>query len=136
MPPSIRSCPCPANFTSIVAPAPSHPLPKRRRANRTEEERIEYLRATRTSPSFNRTASLRLLQQMDPPTTQLDVLLHPLGRPPQELNGKNIYALDERNALLFKNPDVRKFGAKRVLCNMCDAWISLNPEDHLQAVQA
>ncbi|KAK1215550.1 hypothetical protein PQX77_021853 [Marasmius sp. AFHP31] len=50
-------------------------------------------------------------------------------------SSKNTYALEERNSLFSKDPDVRKFDAERVLCGECDEWISINPEDHLQAVQ-
>lgn len=54
---------------------------------------------------------------------------------PLDRSGKNIYALDERNSLFSKDPDVRKFDAERVLCAMCDRWIAINPDDHLEAVQ-
>ena len=50
-------------------------------------------------------------------------------------NNKNVYALDERNTLFSKDPDVRKFDAERLLCNMCDKWLNVPPDDHLQAVQ-
>ncbi|KAG6816377.1 hypothetical protein H0H87_006589 [Tephrocybe sp. NHM501043] len=50
-------------------------------------------------------------------------------------NSKNVYALEERNALFSKDPDVRKFDAERVLCNICDNWFPLNPDNHLHAVQ-
>ena len=50
-------------------------------------------------------------------------------------NNKNVYALEERNTLFSKDPDVRKFDPERLLCNICDKWLSLPPDDHLQAVQ-
>jgi hypothetical protein len=50
-------------------------------------------------------------------------------------NNKNVYALEERNTLFSKDPDVRKFDPERLLCNICDKWITLPPDDHLQAVQ-
>ena len=50
-------------------------------------------------------------------------------------NNKNVYALDERNTLFSKDSDVRKFDAERLLCNMCDKWMNVPPDDHLQAVQ-
>lgn len=50
-------------------------------------------------------------------------------------NNKNGCALEERNSLLSKDPDVRKFDAERVLCNTCDRWIQVSPENHMQAVQ-
>ncbi|KAJ2912160.1 hypothetical protein MD484_g8254, partial [Candolleomyces efflorescens] len=63
---------------------------KRRRAKRTEEERIEYLRA-------------------DPYVAQFEAY--------RVLNNKSAYALDQRNMLFTKDPDIRKFDAERVLCN-------------------
>ena len=50
-------------------------------------------------------------------------------------NTKNSYGLEERNSLLSKDPDVRKFDAERVLCNICDQWLPVSPENHMQAVQ-
>ena len=50
-------------------------------------------------------------------------------------NNKNVYALEERNTLFSKDPDVRKFDAERLLCNMCDKWMNVPSDDHLQAVQ-
>ncbi|KAF5387181.1 hypothetical protein D9615_002151 [Tricholomella constricta] len=141
MPPSIRSCPCP-DFTSSVAPALSHPLPKRRRAKRTEEERIEYLRADPYVAQFQPyrvlCASCDKWIRLRPNSTYCSIPwdAHRKSCLAKKINSKNVYALDERNALLSKDPDVRKFDAERVLCNMCDAWIALNPENHLQAVQA
>ncbi|KAJ7817229.1 hypothetical protein B0H13DRAFT_1923065 [Mycena leptocephala] len=50
-------------------------------------------------------------------------------------NAKNVYALEERNAMFAKDPDVRKFDSERILCGMCDKWLSTPPDDHLSAVQ-
>ena len=50
-------------------------------------------------------------------------------------NNKNVYALEERNTLFSKDPDVRKFDAERLLCNICDKWMNVPSDDHLQAVQ-
>lgn len=47
----------------------------------------------------------------------------------------NIPALEERNALFSKDSDVRRFDLERVLCNICTKWLSVSPDDHLQAVQ-
>jgi hypothetical protein len=50
-------------------------------------------------------------------------------------NTKNSYGLEERNSLLSKDPDVRKFDAERILCNICDQWVPVSSENHMQAVQ-
>lgn len=50
-------------------------------------------------------------------------------------NAKNSCGLEERNAVFSKDPNIRKFDAERVLCNSCDRWQQVNPDDHQQAVQ-
>ncbi|KAJ7027713.1 hypothetical protein C8F04DRAFT_1237980 [Mycena alexandri] len=182
--------------TSIAEGPPA----KRRRAKRTEEERIEYLRADAHVAQFEAYRVLcascdkwiRLrpnstycsipwdahrksclakkspsVLPSSPPlpfflfeeliTTMLTTFyvsplyLAPLTsnlRPPapQTLapphhavaassNAKNVYALEERNAMFTKDPDVRKFDSERILCGMCDKWLSTPTDDHLGAVQ-
>ena|ERR1700722_5542998 len=46
-----------------------------------------------------------------------------------------VYALEERDAFLSKDPYVQKFDAERILCAICDRWISVSPDNHLDAVQ-
>ncbi|RDB27741.1 hypothetical protein Hypma_003170 [Hypsizygus marmoreus] len=118
-----------------------HPPAKRRRAKRTEEERIEYLRADPYVAQFEAyrvlCASCDKWIRLRPNSTYCSIPwdAHRKSCLAKKINSKNVYALEERNTLFSKDPDVRKFDAERVLCNMCDRWLSVNPEDHLQAVQ-
>ncbi|KAJ4475068.1 hypothetical protein J3R30DRAFT_3294835 [Lentinula aciculospora] len=124
-------------FPALMA----HPPTKRRRAKRTEEERIAYLRA---DPYVARFEAYRVLCascdkwiRLRPNSTYCSIPwdAHRKSCLSKKISNKNTYALDERNSLFTKDPDVRKFDAERVLCAVCDKWISINPEDHLQAVQ-
>ncbi|KAK2467184.1 hypothetical protein APHAL10511_000733 [Amanita phalloides] len=124
-----------------TAEALAHPPAKRRRAKRTEEERIDYLKADPYVAQFEAyrvlCASCDKWIRLRPNSTYCSIPwdAHRKSCLAKKVNSKNIYALDERNALFSKDPDVRKFDAERVLCNICDKWLSVNPDDHLQAVQ-
>ncbi|KAK7453385.1 hypothetical protein VKT23_011649 [Stygiomarasmius scandens] len=127
---------------------PSHPPAKRRRAKRTEEERIAYLRSDPYVAQFEAyrvlCASCDKWIRLRPNSTYCSI---PWDAHRKSCLAKKImnrgsgtgaaggYALEERNAFLSKDPDVRKFDAERVLCAVCDAWIDLHPEDHLAAVK-
>ncbi|KAF8194518.1 hypothetical protein BJ912DRAFT_1021349 [Pholiota molesta] len=117
-----------------------HP-PKRRRAKRTEEERIEYLRA---DPYVGQFEAYRVLCascdkwiRLRPNSTYCSIPwdAHRKSCLAKKITTKNPYALSERNSLFAKDPDVRKFDPERLLCNICDRWLSLPPDDHLGAVQ-
>ncbi|KAJ7278238.1 hypothetical protein C8J57DRAFT_1222097 [Mycena rebaudengoi] len=117
------------------------PPTKRRRAKRTEEERIDYLRADPYVAKFEAyrvlCASCDKWIRLRPNSTYCSIPwdAHRKSCLAKKTNTKNVYALEERNSLFAKDPDVRKFDAERLLCNMCDKWLSINPDDHLQAVQ-
>ncbi|KAF8327836.1 hypothetical protein F5887DRAFT_1189849 [Amanita rubescens] len=124
-----------------TAEALAHPPAKRRRAKRTEEERIDYLRADPYVAQFEAyrvlCASCDKWIRLRPNSTYCSIPwdAHRKSCLAKKVNSKNVYALEERNALFSKDPDVRKFDAERVLCSICDKWLSVNPDDHLQAVQ-
>jgi len=141
-----------------TAEALAHPPTKRRRAKRTEEERIEYLKSDPYVSEFEAyrvlCASCDKWIRLRPNSTYCSIpwdahrksclakkmwVIHPFFLALFILfsirNNKNVYALDERNTLFSKDPDVRKFDAERLLCNMCDKWMNVPPDDHLQAVQ-
>ncbi|KIL57957.1 hypothetical protein M378DRAFT_42216, partial [Amanita muscaria Koide BX008] len=124
-----------------TAEALAHPPAKRRRANRTEEERIDYLRADPYVAQFEvyrvLCASCDKWIRLRPNSTYCSIPwdAHRKSCLAKKVNSKNVYALEERNALFSKDPDIRKFDAERVLCSICDKWLSVNPDDHLQAVQ-
>ncbi|TFK61287.1 hypothetical protein BDN72DRAFT_466619 [Pluteus cervinus] len=141
---------CPASVTApsgepviytpeSTAHALANPPVKRRRAKRTEDERIDYLRADPYVAQFEAyrvlCASCDKWIRLRPNSTYCSIPWDAHRKSCLAKKIKNVYALEERNALFAKDPDVRKFDAERVLCNMCDRWIALNPDDHLQAVQ-
>ncbi|KAF7335087.1 hypothetical protein MVEN_02259300 [Mycena venus] len=117
------------------------PPAKRRRAKRTEEERIEYLRADVHVAQFEAyrvlCASCDKWIRLRPNSTYCSIPwdAHRKSCLAKKSNAKNIYALEERNAAFAKDPDVRKFDAERILCGMCDKWLSIPVDDHPGAVQ-
>ncbi|KAF9445241.1 hypothetical protein P691DRAFT_785489 [Macrolepiota fuliginosa MF-IS2] len=124
-----------------TAEALAHPPAKRRRAKRTEEERIQYLRSDPYVAQFEAyrvlCASCHKWIRLRPNSTYCSIPwdAHRKSCLAKKVNSKNVYALEERNNLFGKDPDVRKFDAERVLCNLCDKWIDVPSSDHLQAVQ-
>ncbi|KAG9313266.1 hypothetical protein JVU11DRAFT_6731 [Chiua virens] len=137
-----QSVPEPVIYTpESTAEALANPPPKRRRAKRTEEERIEYLRADPMLPNSRPIVSCALLVTngsacaLTPRIVSIPWDAHRKSCLSKKINTKNSYGLDERNALLSKDPDVRKFDAERILCNICDQWLPVSPENHMQAVQ-
>lgn len=43
--------------------------------------------------------------------------------------------MEERNLILRNDSDVRQFDADRILCKICNAWVSVTTENHLHAIQ-
>lgn len=136
-----QAVPEPVIYTpESTAEALANPPPKRRRAKRTEEERIDYLRADPYVAQFEAyrvlCASCDKWIRLRPNSTYCSIPwdAHRKSCLSKKMNTKNGYALDERNALLAKDPDVRKFDAERILCNICDHWIPVSAENHSQAV--
>ncbi|KAG6335796.1 hypothetical protein ID866_3292 [Astraeus odoratus] len=122
-----QAVPEPVIYTpESTAEALANPPPKRRRAKRTEEERIDYLRADPYVAQFEAyrvlCASCDKWIRLRPNSTYCSIPwdAHRKSCLSKKMNTKNGYALDERNAILSKDPDVRKFDAERILCNKCD----------------
>ncbi|KAH7891025.1 hypothetical protein F5I97DRAFT_120467 [Phlebopus sp. FC_14] len=137
-----QAVPEPVIYTpESTAEALANPPLKRRRAKRTEEERIDYLRADPYVAQFEAyrvlCASCDKWIRLRPNSTYCSIPwdAHRKSCLSKKINTKNGYALEERNSLLSKDPDVRKFDAERVLCNICDRWIAVSPENHMQAMQ-
>lgn len=122
-----------------TAEALAHPPAKRRRAKRTEEERIDYLRADPYVAQFEAyrvlCASCDKWIRLRPNSTYCSIPwdAHRKSCLAKKINSKNVYALEERNSLFSKDPHIRKFDAERVLCDLCDKWLSVPPDDHQQA---
>ncbi|KAG8221162.1 hypothetical protein J3R82DRAFT_2713 [Butyriboletus roseoflavus] len=137
-----QSVPEPVIYTpESTAEALANPPPKRRRAKRSEEERIDYLRADPYVAQFEAyrvlCASCDKWIRLRPNSTYCSIPwdAHRKSCLSKKISTKNSYGLEERNSLLSKDPDVRKFDAERVLCNICDQWLPVSSENHMQAVQ-
>jgi len=137
-----QAVPEPVIYTpESTAEALANPPAKRRRAKRTEEERIDYLRADPYVAQFEPyrvlCASCDKWIRLRPNSTYCSIPwdAHRKSCLSKKINNKNGCALEERNTLLAKDPDVRKFDAERILCNTCDRWIPVSPENHMHAVQ-
>ena len=48
---------------------------------------------------------------------------------------QKVWRLEERNTILSNDPEVRKFDAGRILCDICDRWLNVHPENHSEALQ-
>ncbi|KAG2012287.1 hypothetical protein CC2G_012318 [Coprinopsis cinerea AmutBmut pab1-1] len=146
-PPSTSSRGCSSGEASVIytpeatVESMQHPPTKRRRAKRTEEERIDYLRADPYVAQFEAyrvlCASCDKWIRLRPNSTYCSIPwdAHRKSCLAKKINNKNAYALEERNNLFSKDTDIRKFDAERILCNRCDQWLSVSPDDHLLAVQ-
>ncbi|KAN0088339.1 hypothetical protein V8E55_005396 [Tylopilus felleus] len=137
-----QSVPEPVIYTpESTAEALANPPAKRRRAKRSEEERIDYLRADPYVAQFEAyrvlCASCDKWIRLRPNSTYCSIPwdAHRKSCLSKKINTKNSYGLEERNSLLSKDPDVRKFDAERILCNICDQWLPVSSENHMQAVQ-
>ncbi|TRM56116.1 hypothetical protein BD626DRAFT_520872 [Schizophyllum amplum] len=139
--------PPPAATATIAYYAPdasphslSHPPAKRRRAKRTEEERIAYLRNDRYVAQFEAyrvlCGSCNKWIRLRPNSTYCSIPwdAHRKSCLAKKIN-KNSHLLEERNGTFSKDSDIRKFDCERVLCAVCDDWVSVSPDDHARAIQ-
>ncbi|KAK7055994.1 hypothetical protein R3P38DRAFT_3566271 [Favolaschia claudopus] len=148
---SNRPCPAPAFNSSQSMPVPLSPIDhrlvnasyggpptKRRRAKRTEEERIQYLKSDIYVAQFEAyrvlCASCDKWIRLRPNSTYCSIPWD-AHRKSCLAKKKNVYALEERNTVFTKDPQVRKFDAERILCGMCDKWLHLPADDHPAAIQ-
>ncbi|KDQ57282.1 hypothetical protein JAAARDRAFT_47872 [Jaapia argillacea MUCL 33604] len=149
LPPTHPSSASPLTATSAllsptVTASPGAPS-KRRRAKRTEEERISYLR---TDPYVAQFEAYRVLCancskwiRLRPNSTYCSIPwdahrksclarkgLGGLKASSSALGPDGIAPADPRSTIFSRDPEVRKFDGERVLCNMCAVWVSLNPD--------
>ncbi|KAI6041867.1 hypothetical protein EDC04DRAFT_2664596 [Pisolithus marmoratus] len=135
-----QTVPEPVIYTpESTAEALANPPPKRRRAKRTEEERIDYLRADPYVAQFEAyrvlCASCDKWIRLRPNSTYCSIPWDAHRKSCLSKKMQNAHALDERNAFFSNDPGVRKVDRERILCNRCDRWVAVNPENHMQAVQ-
>ncbi|KAI0954778.1 hypothetical protein AcW1_006564 [Taiwanofungus camphoratus] len=118
----------------------SQPQAKRRRAKRTEEERIEYLRSDPYVAQFEAyrvlCASCDKWIRLRPNSTYCSIPwdAHRKSCLAKRI-AKNAYPAADRKAVFANDPNVRKFDAERVLCKTCETWIPLGSVDNSQAAK-
>ncbi|OBZ73750.1 hypothetical protein A0H81_06217 [Grifola frondosa] len=104
----------------------SQPQAKRRRAKRTEEERIDYP-GSACGPTLHIAPFPGMLIARAVWPKELSWYIHG--------SAKAAYPADDRSTLFANDPTVRKFDAERVLCKVCEKWIALGSDDNLAAVK-
>ncbi|KAH9052305.1 hypothetical protein EDB87DRAFT_1724507, partial [Lactarius vividus] len=147
---------CPAQSSAPPAPEPVQARPKpsdpsaetisvgppskRRRAKRSEEERIQYLRSDPYVAQFEpyrvRCASCDKWIRLRPNSTYCSIPWDAHRKSCLARKGyvaRRVYP-DPPPRSMAADPDVRKFDGERVLCKVCNSWISVGPEG--QAAQA
>ncbi|KAL1940721.1 hypothetical protein VTO73DRAFT_7762 [Trametes versicolor] len=126
--------------TPSAAPDASQPLAKRRRAKRTEEERIDYLRGDPYVAKFEAyrvlCASCDKWIRLRPNSTYCSI--------PWDAHRKSCLAkrhtktarpVDDRNAMFTSDPNIKRFDSERVLCRICEKWVSIVSENNAAAVK-
>jgi len=118
----------------------SPPQAKRRRAKRTEEERIDYLR---TDPYVAQFEPYRVLCascdkwiRLRPNSTYCSIPwdAHRKSCLAKRV-AKNTLPGDDRTSLFSNDPYIRKFDSERIQCKNCDSWIGLGNTDNISAIQ-
>ncbi|EKM50533.1 uncharacterized protein PHACADRAFT_263868 [Phanerochaete carnosa HHB-10118-sp] len=130
----------PVLYTPESQGEPVVPQPKRRRAKRTEDERIDYLRSDPYVAQFEAyrvlCASCDKWIRLRPNSTYCSIpwdahrkscLTKKASKHPNP-NG-------DRSGLFATDPQVRKFDSERVLCKICETWVALGTKDDAQAIQ-
>ncbi|OJT02938.1 hypothetical protein TRAPUB_6477 [Trametes pubescens] len=126
--------------TPGAQPDASQPLAKRRRAKRTEEERIDYLRCDPYVAKFEAyrvlCASCDKWIRLRPNSTYCSI--------PWDAHRKSCLAkrhtksarpVDDRNAMFTSDPNIKRFDSERVLCRICEKWVSIVSENNAAAVK-
>ncbi|TBU24181.1 hypothetical protein BD311DRAFT_730013 [Dichomitus squalens] len=119
----------------------SQPQAKRRRAKRTEEERIEYLR---TDPYVAKYEAYRVLCascdkwiRLRPNSTYCSIPwdAHRKSCLAKRV-AKNAHPVDDRSAAFASDPNVKRFDSSRVQCRSCEKWIPILTDDNAAAIKA
>lgn len=129
----------PVLYTPESQGEPVVPLPKRRRAKRTEDERIEYLRSDPYVAQFEAyrvlCASCDKWIRLRPNSTYCSIPWDAHRKSCLQKKTKNSSVNEGRKGLFSSDPQVRKFDSERVLCKICETWIQLSPDDDKAAMQ-
>ncbi|KAI0085744.1 hypothetical protein BDY19DRAFT_1018610 [Irpex rosettiformis] len=129
----------PVMYTPETRGEPSVPQIKRRRAKRTEEERIDYLRSDPYVAQFEAyrvlCASCDKWIRLRPNSTYCSIPWDAHRKSCLSKKAAKVTASDERSNLFSTDPQVREFESQRVRCKICDSWVSVAGEDNAQALQ-
>ncbi|KAI0358176.1 hypothetical protein OH77DRAFT_1421476 [Trametes cingulata] len=118
----------------------SQPPAKRRRAKRTEEERIDYLRSDPYVAKFEAyrvlCASCDKWIRLRPNSTYCSIPwdAHRKSCLAKRV-AKNAHPVDDRNAAFASDPNVKRFDSERVLCRVCENWIPVLAENNVAAIK-
>ncbi|EJD00255.1 uncharacterized protein FOMMEDRAFT_148505 [Fomitiporia mediterranea MF3/22] len=121
----------------------ANPPLKKRRAKRTEEERIEYLRSDPYVAQFEPyrvlCGSCNKWIRLRPNSTYCSI---PWDAHRKSCLSKKAYAnardegaAEGQVAILRRDPDVRMVDVDRVMCARCDRWIPIRADDTYYALQ-
>ncbi|KAI0057394.1 hypothetical protein BV25DRAFT_1831234 [Artomyces pyxidatus] len=120
---------------SQVCVSPPH---KRRRAKRSEEERIDYLRS---DPYVAQFEAYRVLCgscdkwiRLRPNSTYCSIPWDAHRKSCLAKKGGKAPANEERSAAFLGDSDVKKFDSERVHCRICNRWVSVGSDG--QSVKA
>ncbi|KAI0685888.1 hypothetical protein BC835DRAFT_1381716 [Cytidiella melzeri] len=129
----------PVMYTPETRGEPSVPRVKRRRAKRTEEERIDYLRADPYVAQFEAyrvlCASCDKWIRLRPNSTYCSIPWDAHRKSCLTKKAAKMSSSDERSNLFSTDPQVREFDSQRVRCKICENWVSIAQEDNAQALQ-
>lgn len=118
----------------------AEPNAKRRRAKRSEEERIEYLRS---DPYVAQFEAYRVLCKccdkwirLRPNSTYCSIPWDAHRRScVSKRVAKGAYPANDRSVVFSTDPAISDFDAERVLCKLCDSWITVGDAENTEAVR-
>ncbi|KAI1790221.1 hypothetical protein LXA43DRAFT_1017043 [Ganoderma leucocontextum] len=116
------------------------PQAKRRRAKRTEEERIDYLRSDPYVAKFEAyrvlCASCDKWIRLRPNSTYCSIPwdAHRKSCLAKRV-AKNAHPVDDRSAAFSADPNVKRFDSSRVQCRSCEKWIPILTDDNAAAIK-
>lgn len=118
---------------------PSVHLMKRRRAKRSEAERIEYLRSdpyvSKFEPYRVLCASCNRWIRLRPNSTYCSI---PWESHRKSCLGKRVpkndTSVEYLNHMFSQDPAIRKYDSERVLCRVCDIWVQISASDYQQSI--
>ncbi|TFY59853.1 hypothetical protein EVG20_g7634 [Dentipellis fragilis] len=127
--------------TDSVVDTLGNPPSKRRRAKRSEEERIEYLRSDPYVAQFEAyrvlCASCDKWIRLRPNSTYCSIPWDAHRKSCLAKKGSKTPHTNEHCAAAFSNdPDVKKFDHERVHCRNCNKWVTVGSDDQAVKVWA